>query len=89
MASDNIIEIDCKHGKGIAAIVCSHLLVKKQSLGFIENTSDPNDLQGWCYNCEKLFLKEGEMSDVFLKFSDAAVVCNLCYSELKAYHQIE
>ena len=89
MASEEIIEIDCHHGKGIASIVCGHLLVKKHSLGFIENVSDPNDLQAWCYDCENLFLKEGEMSDKFLKFSNAAVVCEVCYSDLKEYHQID
>ncbi|WP_298756720.1 hypothetical protein [uncultured Psychroserpens sp.] len=88
-ASEHIVEIDCKHGKGISSIVCSHLLSKNKALGFIENASDPHDLQGWCYDCENLFLKEGEMSDKFLKFSSANVVCTTCYDELKTFHQID
>lgn len=89
MESDEILEIDCCHGKGIASIVCGHLLVKEHSLGFIENVSNPNDLQCWCYDCEKLFIEEGEMTDKFLKFSNATVVCSICYTALKEYHQID
>lgn len=87
-ANENIVDIDCQHGKGVASIVCYHLLDKNHPLGFIENSSDLNDLQGWCYDCEKQFLKEGEMTDMFLKYSNATVVCETCYSELKAYHDI-
>ena len=58
-----------------------------QRLGFIENSSDPNDLQGWCRDCEETFLREGTMTEAFLAFNQSKIVCVNCYAELKAWHQ--
>jgi hypothetical protein len=44
--------------------------------GFVENSSDPDDLQAWCAACEELFIREGEMTEAFRAFNDMKVVCD-------------
>lgn len=85
---ENKLEIYCSHGKGIASIVCCHILNSADPVGFIENSSDPNDLQAWCYACEFLFQQEGELTEKFKKFNNAKVVCEMCYQEYKNAHLI-
>jgi hypothetical protein len=55
-------------------------------VGFVENSSDPDDLQAWCESCEEFFLREGEMTKAFRAFNDMHVVCDLCYASLKERH---
>lgn len=55
-------------------------------MGFVENSSDPEDLQAWCDACEALFIAEGDMTECFRQFNDFAVVCDSCYAILKARH---
>lgn len=86
---NNKLEIDCAHEKGIASLVCCHLLNSVDPVGFIENSSDPNDLQGWCYACEFFFHQEGEMTEEFKKFNCAKVVCEKCYEEIKDAHSVK
>ena len=75
------------HGTGVAAIVCCHMIQSKErSVGFVENSSDPDDLQAWCSACESLFLAEGDKTERFLQFNDFAVVCDFCYATLKDQH---
>ena len=83
--------VDCgEHGKRISAVVCRHLLKPEgMPVGFIENSSDPNDLQAWCYKCESIFEEEGEMTEKFREFSDTAIVCIVCYQNSKDYHSIK
>lgn len=70
-----------------AAVVCRHHVVAEDRvLGFVENSSDPNDLQAWCDECEALFQREGELTEDFRRFNDFAVVCVVCYAELKTKH---
>ena len=83
--------IDCgKHGKRVAAVVCRHL-VKPQGerVGFIENSSDPNDLQAWCYKCEAVFEEEDGMTDRFREFNRMSVVCINCYEQSANYHSVD
>lgn len=82
------IFVDCKHGKGIASIVCEHLINATKPIGFIENSSVPNDLQGWCFACEYYFKQEGGMTEKFKTFNSAKVVCSDCYIEFKETNQI-
>lgn len=84
---EEINKIQCsKHGEMDIAVVCGHLVENNGiSLGFIENSSEPTDLQGWCYACEHLFLEE-DMSEKFQSFCSMAVVCTKCYKEIKNYH---
>lgn len=56
--------------------------------GFIENSSDPNDLQAWCHLCEGKFEQEGGMTDAFREFNGMAIVCVVCYGEAKTRHSI-
>jgi hypothetical protein len=56
--------------------------------GFVENSSDPNDLQAWCYHCEEKFQQEGDMTDAFREFNGMAVVCVVCYIEAKMRHTV-
>ena len=75
------------HGERLSAVVCRHhLTVVDRSVGFIENSDDPDDLQAWCDDCEDLFLREGDKTEEFLKFNDFALVCVDCYVRLRARH---
>ena len=85
----NRLEIDCSHGKGIACMICCHQLKSPIPVGFIENSSDPDDLQGWCYACEYLYQLEGERTEKFKKFNDARLVCEKCYERYKSLHWTE
>lgn len=75
-----------QHGKQIAAVVCCHMIDAVDPVGFVENSSDPEDLQAWCEKCEQLFLAEGELTDAFVAFNDFAVVCCDCYRDYKEHH---
>lgn len=86
---DNSLKIKCKHGEGIAYVVCAHLNTYEIPVGFIENSSDQNDLQAWCYACEYLFSQEKEMTEKFKDFSNPFLVCDQCYSEIKMRHTID
>ena len=81
--------ISCAHGERPSAVVCGHMLTSKNEVvGFVENCSDPADLQAWCATCERLFLAEGDKTPRFLEFNQMALVCDLCYSNLKDRHSI-
>ena len=56
------------------------ILATDSVVGFVENSSDPNDLQAWCDACERMFLVEQELSEAFLQFNDMSVVCDFCYA---------
>jgi hypothetical protein len=84
--------IDCGvHGKGrVSAVVCRHQLdVHDRSVGFVENSDDPDDPQAWCSDCEAVFVQEGGMTDAFVDFNNFAVVCVDCYQRLKSRHSRE
>ena len=77
------------HGERVSTVVCKHLLQEHPApSGFIENSSDPNDLQAWCYLCEDKFQEQGDMTDAFREFNGMAIVCVVCYAEAKARHTI-
>jgi hypothetical protein len=80
--------LDCGiHGERIATVVCKHMLRGQPApAGFVENCSDPDDLQAWCYLCEDKFEEEGGMTDAFRAFNDMVMVCSNCYTEAKALH---
>lgn len=88
MTDEEPLMVDCgPHGRRVAAVACRHLVdVKDRKVGFIENSSEPDDLQAWCGLCEKLYVEEGEMSERFRKFNDMAIVCAVCYLEMKERH---
>jgi hypothetical protein len=76
------------HATRPVAVVCGHVLGDTDRvLGFVENSSDPTDLQGWCGDCEAMFVSEGAMTDAFLEYNAMKVVCDLCYARLKARHE--
>jgi hypothetical protein len=75
------------HGTVNSAVVCCHLLQKTERvLGFIENSSEPDDLQAWCGACEEFFLYEGEMTEAFRAFNNFSLVCEFCYANIKQQH---
>lgn len=78
--------LDCHdHGARPAAVVCSHILsAKDRSVGFIENSDDPGNLQAWCATCEAVFQQEGGLTPAFELFNNRAIVCDLCYLGFKA-----
>jgi hypothetical protein len=83
--------VECgDHGERVSAVVCKHMLRSEPApAGFIENCSDPNDLQAWCYFCEEKFQQEGDMTDEFKAFNGMAIVCIDCYSEAKERNTIQ
>ncbi len=75
------------HGTRTPAIVCCHMTQAKDLVvGFVENSSDPDDLQAWCAACEHLYLEEGDKTERFKAFNDFKVVCDFCYASLKERH---
>jgi len=87
-SSDGPMTIECAtHGTRTASVVCGHLTRPTDMvLGFVENSSDPDDLQAWCDACERMFVREQEMTEAFRKFTDMCIVCNACYARLKQQH---
>jgi hypothetical protein len=87
MSDDEPLYVDCgPHGRRVAAVVCCHMLDADEPTGFVENSSDPDDLQAWCDRCEEMFLAEGEKTEAFEAFNDRAIVCSDCYRIFKAKH---
>lgn len=88
MPKDSQPMMNCEvHGASVPAVVCRHMLTAADRIvGFVENSSEPDDLQAWCDECEAFYLKEGEMTEAFLKFNDFAAVCQGCYALLKSRH---
>lgn len=81
--------IQCTHGNRPAALVCCHLVdAKDEVVGFVENSSEPDDLQAWCAACEAMFLREGDRTEAFRAFHDGKVVCDVCYADIKARHSV-
>lgn len=81
--------VDCsEHGREPAAVLCQHLHDRSaEGRGFVENSSDPRDLQAWCEQCEARFLAEGgEMTEAFRRFHGMAVVCVRCYERARRAH---
>lgn len=62
------------------------MIESSRPVGFVENSSDPNELQAWCEKCEKMFLAEGDKTEAFEAFNDRAIVCCVCYMALKTKH---
>jgi hypothetical protein len=89
MSEDEPPTISCStHGETcIAAVVCGHMISSKiESVGFVVNSDDPNELQAWCEDCEEMFLREEDKTEVFLEFNHMTVVCVGCYQELRLKH---
>ena len=88
--TEELLEIGCDHhGKCVAAVVCRHLVENNgPPLGFIENSSDPNDLQGWCYACEHVFQQEQDKTPRFAAFTNRALVCSKCYADIQHKHTV-
>lgn len=84
--NDNRLAIDCQHGKEFASVICCHQLNSVEPVGFIENSSDPDDLQAWCYACEYVYTQENDRTEKFKKFNNAKVICEKCYEKYKTIH---
>jgi len=84
----NTLQIDCAvHGRSIAASVCGHVVGGGGvALGFVENSDDPADLQGWCFACEYVFEQEQDRTPRFRSFCQHSIVCVDCYRDIKAKH---
>ena len=90
MSNSDPLMLNCgTHGERASAVVCKHMLRNEPApAGFIENSSDPDDLQAWCHQCEEKFEQEGGMTDVFKAFNDMALVCIDCYEDAKVRHSL-
>lgn len=72
------------HGSRTPAVVCRHQVdIRDRIVGFVENNSDPDDLQAWCDEYEQLFLQEEGLTEAFREFNDFKVVCDFCYAKIK------
>lgn len=82
------MEITCsEHGVGPPAVVCTHLFhVRTRRVGFVENSSVPDDLQAWCGECERVYRHEGDLTEAFRAFNDFRLVCCGCYARIKEHH---
>ena len=79
-----------RHGSTPIASVCGHLIQNTGTpIGFIENSDDPENKQGWCYACELVFAQEEDKTPRFRAFNQHAVVCSKCYDEIKAHHDFD
>jgi len=87
MSNHGSIYVTCeRHGRSVAAVVCCHMIESDEAVGFVENSSDPDDLQAWCELCEEMFLAEGDKTPAFEEFNDRAIICRECYRTLKSKH---
>ena len=88
--SDKPLTIKCEClSTNYASVVCGHLVKNKNKpLGFIENSSEPDDLQGWCYACEYVYCQEEDRTEKFKSFSNSALVCSNCYARIKSIHDV-
>jgi hypothetical protein len=88
MTAGRSITVACDtHGVRTAAVVCGHhLQATDRVLGFVENSSDPDDLQAWCDACEQFFLHEGGLTAAFERFNDRKIVCVACYEAIRLRH---
>jgi hypothetical protein len=88
MATTKAVTVKCgTHGRRTAAVVCGHMVAPTDRvLGFVENSSDPDDLQAWCDDCEAMFEREQALTAAFRRFNDMAVVCDFCYATFRARH---
>jgi hypothetical protein len=85
---DRKLIIRCStHGNRVAAVVCGHMIGPTgRCLGFVENSSDPDDLQAWCDECEAAFLQESGLTPEFETLNDRKIVCESCYQDLRERH---
>jgi len=90
MSNSDPLMLNCgTHGERKSAVVCKHMRRNESApAGFIENCSDPDDLQAWCYQCEEKFDLECGMTDAFKSFNDMALVCIDCYEDAKKRHSL-
>ena len=84
-------EVECQqHGRSPIAAVCGHLAgAQGIALGFVENSAEPDDKQGWCYACELVFLQEEDKTERFREFTQHTVVCSRCFDQIKAHHDFD
>jgi hypothetical protein len=85
--TERVSTIECRmHGPRPTAVVCRHMIESIEARGFVENNSDPEDLQAWCYSCELMYEREQALTEAFRDFNRFAVVCVDCYTDLKKRH---
>ena len=87
--------VDCTiHGFARPAFVCQHLNLKT-AVGFEEafetfprmELGEDEDLQAWCYECEKMRSKYGEWNEESEKFAQIKLICEECYFEIKKLNE--
>lgn len=87
MKDDVKLTIQCVHGNRTAAVVCGHMIAPtSRCLGFVENSSDPDNLQAWCDECESFYLRERGLTAAFEEFNDRKIVCDFCYQLFRERH---
>jgi hypothetical protein len=81
------------HGPSDSAFICRHLVRARSGplLGFHQAAIDPynrewGDLNGWCDQCDEIYLAEGAWNDVSEGFAGITLVCSGCFFDMKARH---
>jgi hypothetical protein len=76
------------HGNAGPAIVCCHIRLETDAVGFNEEPVTPEEPEpmAWCDHCETMRAEIGEWTDQVDKFADMRVVCEICYMRLRANH---
>jgi len=91
--SDHRVYINCHtHGRRPGAMICQHILSDNApGREFVETSSDPEDLRGWCDLCEARFEEEGDLTAGFVDFCGAKLICDEHYklfrSQLPAHEK--
>lgn len=80
-----------EHGARSPAFVCHHLVAPAtEARGFHQADVDPNrewtDLNGWCDECDRVYLAEQGWNDTSEGFAQIQLVCDACFFQLKARH---
>ena len=88
---DSAEPVHCReHGVARRAFVCRHLVQALLSpparpIGFFHpaaQSSEEEDLHGWCGACDAILLRVGEWNDESEGFAGVTMICSICYKKV-------
>ncbi len=73
-----------QHGTQGIGLVCRHILLSKESVGFFwSDDSDQARPDAWCNDCEEKLVKE-EFSETWFEQAGFQAICAVCWDAAKA-----
>jgi hypothetical protein len=81
-----------EHGPVEAAYVCRHLVRQlrdpsPERIGFFKPDAGvgetPDELQGWCGDCDAVLRRVGEWNDESEAFAGVTLICSGCYEKVR------